>query len=312
MKLQQHYYQSRSRDLVTWGLALLFTACFSTVISADDKHKEHQDERAVKLSPRALENAALTTATVDVGEIDQQLTLHGKLLPEPTSVSHIRARYPGVVSQVKVHIGDQVKKDQLLASIHSNESMREYQLRAPFAGMVIAKHAGPGEFVSDQILFKVADYSELWAELQVFPARIHSVRAGQKVDIVSEGETFHGQVRSVVPAVSGKPYARARVLVDNADGRWTPGIFVQGRVYTGKKSAGMVVDNRALQEIDGDLVVFVQSEPGRFEAQTVRLGERGSDVSEVLSGLVPGQRYAVENSYLLKAELEKSAAGHAH
>lgn len=286
-------------------------AAGTSVTAGEDDHHD-RDARSVELSPRAREHAALTTAVAGAGAVVQQLTLYGKLLPEPTAVSHIRARYAGVVTQVKVHIGDKVKKDQLLASIHSNESMREYQLRAPFAGMVIAKHAGPGEFVSEQVLFKVADYSQLWAELQVFPARINSVRPGQIVTIVSGDESFRGQLRSLVPAGDALPYARARVLIDNADGRWTPGIFVEGRVQLAEKSVALAVDNRALQEIDGETVVFVQTESGHFEAHPVQLGERGSHLSEVRSGLRPGQRYVVANSYLLKAELEKAAAGHGH
>ncbi|WP_158681635.1 efflux RND transporter periplasmic adaptor subunit [Microbulbifer pacificus] len=291
-------------------LLISLAVCSPLIASENDRHNENS--RTLELSPRALDNAALTTAVAGAGEVDQQLTLYGKLLPEPTAVSHIRARYPGVVSEVNVHIGDEVKKDQLLASIHSNESMREYQLRAPFAGMVIAKHAGPGEFVSDQVLFQVADYSRLWAELQVFPARLQRVKPGQTVTLQSGEHSTVGQVRSLVPAGDEFPYARARVMVSNTDGRWMPGIFVRGRVQLEKKTVALVVDNRALQELDGDSVVFVQIKPGHFEAQSVQLGERGSAYSEVRTGLRPGERYVVDNSYLLKAELEKSAAGHAH
>ncbi|MCK7598555.1 efflux RND transporter periplasmic adaptor subunit [Microbulbifer sp. CAU 1566] len=290
-------------------VALLLIGC-SAFANDGDHHEE--DARFIELSPQALKNITFSTEVAGAGEVDRKLILYGQLLPEPTAVSHIRARYPGVVSQVNVHIGDEVKKDQRLASIHSNESMREYPLRAPFAGMVIAKHAGPGEFVSDQVLFEMADYSQLWAELQVFSARISSVRPGQSVEILSGEASFSGKLRSVVPAGKGLPFARARVLINNADRRWTPGVFVEGHVQLARKNVAIAVDNRALQDLDGNTVVFVQAGPGRFEAKTVRLGERGSAFSEVLSGLKPGQQYAVENSYLLKAELEKSAAGHGH
>lgn len=308
---QEH---DRSCGIKALVAALLFLACLllGGVTTASDEDHHEEEIKVVALSEAGLANAALSTALAGPGEVDQQVTLYGKLLPEPTSVSHIRARYPGVVSEVKVHIGDTVKKDQLLASIHSNESMREYQLRAPFAGMVIAKHAGPGEFVSDQVLFQVADYSQLWAELQVFPARVRQINAGQTVVIVAAGESFSGEVRSLVPAGNGLPYARARVLVENSGGRWTPGIFVEGRVQLESRPAALAVDNRALQELDGDIVIFVQTSPRRFEARTLQLGERGRGFSEVRSGVNPGERYVVENSYLLKAELEKSAAGHGH
>ncbi|WP_077407073.1 efflux RND transporter periplasmic adaptor subunit [Microbulbifer agarilyticus] len=279
-----------------------------------DKHEDehHHEENTLSLTDEALAHAALTIASAGPVEIARQVTLHGKLQPEPTSVSHLRARYPGVISSVNVHIGALVKKSQVLATINSNESLQEYQLRAPFDGMVIAKHAGPGEFARDQVLFAVADYAQLWAELQVFPARIAQVRPGQTVTVTAGDQSAIGTVRSLVPADSGAPYSRARVAVDNQNGNWVPGIFVQGAVTVEKKATEVAVDNRALQELDRATVVFVKTAPGRFEARPVALGVRDNQHTEVLSGLDAGEEYVVENSFLLKAELKKSAAGHAH
>ncbi|WGL18462.1 efflux RND transporter periplasmic adaptor subunit [Microbulbifer bruguierae] len=296
--------------------AILFLMLSGRVSGAGGHYGGHGngrgEQKVVELGEQALARADLSTALAGPRKLEQYLTLYGKLLPEPTAVSHIRARYAGVVSQVKVHIGDKVEKGQVLATVDSNESLQEYQLRAPFAGMVTAKHAGPGEFVNDQILFTVADYSQLWADLQVFPARMASVRKGQRVQVSAGDRIFTGSVRSVVPGSENLPYARARVLVGNSDGIWAPGIFVEGRVEVATTEVPLAVDIRALQSLDGNTVVFVQRAPGRFEAVPVVLGARGKHFVEVRSGLKSGARYAVENSYLLKAELEKSSAEHTH
>jgi cobalt-zinc-cadmium efflux system membrane fusion protein len=42
------------------------------------------------------------------------------------------------------------------------------------------------------------------------------------------------------------------------------------------------------------------------------LGRRDSDRIEVLGGLEAGTRYVTTNSYLLKADIEKSGASHDH
>jgi cobalt-zinc-cadmium efflux system membrane fusion protein len=44
----------------------------------------------------------------------------------------------------------------------------------------------------------------------------------------------------------------------------------------------------------------------------VRLGRRDDDNAEVLDGLAPGARIVVGNSYLVKADIEKSGAAHDH
>ncbi|MCQ3830858.1 efflux RND transporter periplasmic adaptor subunit [Microbulbifer elongatus] len=284
----------------------------------DDHHEQghhddgHHGEGVVELSDAALAHAGVVIAAGAAREIEETVTLHGKLQPEPTAISHIRARYPGLVSQIDVSIGDPVKKGQRLASINSNESLQEYTLRAPFDGVVIEKHAGPGEFVSEQVLFTVADYRRLWADLQVFPERLASVRRGQPVEITAGELSYLGEVRNLVPAAHGAPYRRARVPVDNSKGDWSSGIFVQGRVTIATHAVAIAIDNRALQTLEGDTVVFVETAPNRFEPRPVHLGRRGNRFSEVLGGLEVGERYVAENSYLIKAELKKSAAGHVH
>jgi membrane fusion protein, heavy metal efflux system len=63
----------------------------------------------------------------------------------------------------------------------------------------------------------------------------------------------------------------------------------------------------ALQELQGKPVVFIQTGE-RFEPRQVELGRRAKDAVEVLKGLSPGDSYAARNSYLIKADLIKSAA----
>ena len=68
----------------------------------------------------------------------------------------------------------------------------------------------------------------------------------------------------------------------------------------------LVIENRALQLLDESQVVFVQ-EGNSFEPRPVELGRTDGQFTEILSGLKPGERYVVENSYLIKADIEKSS-----
>ncbi|WP_231759356.1 efflux RND transporter periplasmic adaptor subunit [Microbulbifer elongatus] len=303
----------------TVHIAVFLLALSAAGWASDDHHHEedhheegHHDESVVELSDTTLARAGVAVATAGARAIESTITLYGKLQPEPTAISHIRARYPGLVSRIAVSIGDPVKKGQLLASINSNESLQEYTLRAPFDGVVIEKHAGPGEFVSEQVLFTVADYSKLWADLQAFPERLGRVQRGQPVEIIAGEQSYRGAIGNLVPAANGAPFRRVRVPLDNHNGSWSSGIFVRGRVTVDEKPVAIAIDNRALQTLEGEPVIFVETRPNHFEARPVRLGLRGSEFSEVLGGIQAGERYVAENSYLIKAELKKSAAGHAH
>ena len=44
----------------------------------------------------------------------------------------------------------------------------------------------------------------------------------------------------------------------------------------------------------------------------MKLGRADARYVEVLDGLLPGERYAAQNSFLIKAELGKAGASHDH
>ncbi len=49
-----------------------------------------------------------------------------------------------------------------------------------------------------------------------------------------------------------------------------------------------------------------------YEVRMLDLGRQAGDWAEVLGGLDPGTRYVTENSYVLKADIEKTGAVHDH
>ena len=58
-------------------------------------------------------------------------------------------------------------------------------------------------------------------------------------------------------------------------------------------------------------VVFAQVGE-TYEVRMLELGRRDGRFIEVLEGLEPGTTYVTENSYLIKADIEKSGASHDH
>jgi cobalt-zinc-cadmium efflux system membrane fusion protein len=67
----------------------------------------------------------------------------------------------------------------------------------------------------------------------------------------------------------------------------------------------------ALQRFREFDVVFAQFGE-TYEVRMLTLGRRDADSVEVLEGLTPGTSYVTENSYLIKADIEKSGASHDH
>jgi cobalt-zinc-cadmium efflux system membrane fusion protein len=73
----------------------------------------------------------------------------------------------------------------------------------------------------------------------------------------------------------------------------------------------VAVLREAVQRLGERDFVFVAA-GNQFEAHPVALGRGDARHVEVVSGLEAGQRYVAAGSFVLKAEVGKSGAGHDH
>jgi cobalt-zinc-cadmium efflux system membrane fusion protein len=103
----------------------------------------------------------------------------------------------------------------------------------------------------------------------------------------------------------------ARALLPNADGAWRPGMAVSADVTVAERPVPLAVKTAGLQRFRDFTVVFAQV-GDTYEVRMLELGERDGEWVEVLHGIDPGTPYVVEQSFLIKADIEKSGASHDH
>jgi membrane fusion protein, heavy metal efflux system len=140
------------------------------------------------------------------------------------------------------------------------------------------------------------------------------VRQGQPVRIAA-GDSIpdaQGSISYVAPVIDEQTRtALARAVLANAKGSWRPGLFVTATIEVGATDVPLLIPKDALQTIEGQASVFVQTPEG-FEARPVTLGRANETHVEILSGLESGERYAATETFILKAELAKGEATHQH
>ncbi len=195
-----------------------------------------------------------------------------------------------------------------------------YTLIAPLDGTIIEKHISIGEVLKDDTqAFVIADLSTLWVEVTVYARDLSKIKAGQLATIKAEGIAASARGTIVyVGQVVGEDTrsATARVVLDNPGAAWRPGLFVTAEVTIDEADVPVTVVDDGVQTVEGKPVVFVQ-EGDAFQARPIKIGRKGSHTEartsplvEVLDGLAAGARYVGNNSFILKAELGKSEAGH--
>jgi membrane fusion protein, heavy metal efflux system len=268
-------------------------------------------EGRVELTPALSQELQLGTAVAGAGVLHQSLLLYGHIVPDPQGISHVTARYPGLIRSISAELGQRVERGQALAVIEANSSLQTYTITAPMAGLVIQRHANAGEVAGDASLLTIADYRRVWADLAVFPGDARTIAAGQRVHLRMGDLSADSDILYLNPGAGDSPSVIARVPLDNASGVWTPGLLVEADVAVAEIPVPLLIDNRALQRFRDWQVVFIKV-GDTYEIRPLELGRSDGYFSEVLGGLNAGDAYVVENSYLLKADLEKSGASHDH
>ena len=268
-------------------------------------------EGRVELAPELAEAAGVDTVTAGPGTVDVTRTLYGHIEPDPARTAQVRARFPGLITSMGVSVGDRVERGQTLLTVEADDSLQRYAVKAPIGGVVMARMASQGEVAAGEPLLTIADYSTVWAQLAVFPSDAGVIQTGQTVTVHGNGTPATGTITWIAPAGEHGPAREARVVLDNTDGRWPPETAVRGDVITDSVSASLVVANTGLQAFRDFTVVYAKV-GNTYEVRMLELGRSDGRVTEVLGGLKPGTDYVAANSYLIKADIEKSGASHDH
>jgi cobalt-zinc-cadmium efflux system membrane fusion protein len=178
---------------------------------------------------------------------------------------------------------------------------------------VTERLANPGEKTNGRTLFKIMDTTSVWAELAVFPSDRARVKAGAPVTVeaADAGVARDGVVSRLNATAEPNQSVLARVVLDNSDGAFVPGSYVTGEIQVAEHAVPLAVKRKGLQSFRDFTVVYAQI-GNEYEVRMLDLGRQDGEWIEVLGGLDPRTRYVTTNSYLIKADIEKSGASHDH
>jgi Cu(I)/Ag(I) efflux system membrane fusion protein len=206
-----------------------------------------------------------------------------------------------------------------VAALERREAVEDHvTVPAPVSGVVLERMVAVGDYVDTGApIYRLADLSVLWAQLEVYESELRWLEPGQPVQLASEaypGEAFAGTVAFIDPVIDPrKRTARVRVEVPNPDGRLKPGMFVRGVVAADDASgaaeevAPLLIPASAPLLTGKRALVYVQ-QPGAerptFEARQVELGARAGDWYVVRAGLSEGELVVSRGAFKIDAELQ--------
>ena len=200
-----------------------------------------------------------------------------------------------------------------------------FEVTAPIDGEVVEREVTPGELVGpgmgsgDGPLLVLADLSTVWVGVDVAEARLGRIGVGSAASFTVpalDGRRIEGEVTYVDPRVdSGSRTARLRIVADNVDDLLRPGMFARAEVGPREPGPGVpAIPADAVMTVEGEDSVFVPvaGEENTFARRAVSVGPRVGDLVPVTRGLEEGDQVVVSGGFILKADLGKAGAEHAH
>ncbi len=187
-------------------------------------------------------------------------------------------------------------------------------IRSSMNGVVIARNVTVGQVVNTGFeAFAVSNLATVWVMAAVNEKDIAQVRNGAAADVTTQAyadTAFAARVAMVGDTLD--PQTRTipvRLAVPNPGTRLRPGMFASAHITGPVTRTAVFIPEDALQDVNGNQVVFTTQDGTSFHTQIVKLGTRSAGRAEVVEGLKPGDHLVIGGAFMVKGELLKSTVG---
>lgn len=209
------------------------------------------------------------------------------------------------------------------ASMKSDDELCELcnpnlPILSPISGTTIFRDVIVGEHVEPQkTLFTVSGLSILWALLDAYEKDLPFITKQSTVIIKSSlypEKEFAGKITYISDIIDEKlRTAKIRVEVQNHERLLKPNMYIQGIVENkAAEKKVLAIPEEAIQNLEGEKIVFILEEADIFAVCHVELGERIGNKRLITKGLEGGEKIVIKGAFTLKAELIKASFGLSH
>jgi RND family efflux transporter MFP subunit len=211
-----------------------------------------------------------------------------------------KARIGAARAQLKV-----AEEDVQQAKTRLSKSM----IRSPVEGVVYLRNVNVGDFVGEmggKPMFRIVDNRVLELTVNVPSGDMAALRVGQPLTFSTDAlpnRVFTGKVMFINPMVNEADRSvKVIAEVENKDDSLKGGLFVKGRILTGKRTGVIKVPRTALLTWDVSAkkaeIFVVSGDIARRQA--VGTGNMAGDQVEITSGLTAGQMVITRGGFNAK------------
>ena len=193
----------------------------------------------------------------------------------------------------------------------AHEEAHLIEVRSPVAGTIVGRTVSAGAVVTpSDSLYVISDLQSLWVIAQVPEQHLSLLRSGLTVEVSVRAypdKTFPARITYIGDALDPETRTvEVRCELNNPGRQLKTEMFATLTIHTGGSREAVVAPLEALQNVDGEEVLFVPEGEYSFRARRVRVGRHSGSVVEIVSGLQAGEKVVVAGAFRLKSELLKA------
>jgi Cu(I)/Ag(I) efflux system membrane fusion protein len=190
------------------------------------------------------------------------------------------------------------------------------QILAPISGTVVSQAVYEGQYVATgQQLFEIADFSTMWFMFRAYEQDMPWIKLGQSVTVTTSSlpdKSFTGKIAFIDPNFDEATRStKVRVELPNplVNGRreLLHRLYADGMVELEAPSV-LAVPRSAVIQTGPQAVAYIDQGGGAYEQASLKIGRRGDDFIEVLSGLKEGDAVVTNGNLLIDGQAEMNRA----
>ncbi len=297
--------QTKIRILAGTAGFILIAVTVSAFVAKGAKARKDKDK-----DDKAETVFAVSTTTATKGELKDYLEFGGDVAAK--SNVDVLPDAAGKVAEVKVRVGDEVAKNQVIATVDASRPGMNYALspvKAPISGTVTAVNVVAGSMVSQQVpVAKVGKIETLEVSMNVPERYVSKIKKGQSAMLRFDaypGEVFLATITEVSPVLDQSSRTMAvKLTPTRQDPRVRAGMFARVKLITDVRTGTVKVPAAAVVKRFDEEYVFavVAGEEGKttVSRRKVKPGIRVDDKIEILEGLAAGEEIVVRGQTLLE------------
>ena len=280
---------------------------------------EVRDQRAVYRAAvsereRALSSVAQAQRNLDRAkrllELKAGSAAQVEMAQQEVVTAEAAVRKAGIeVDRTKDLLEDDLKVPAEPTPNRRDETEDQVPIISPADGFVLERNVTRGRTVEpNSVTFVIGDLSMVWMLASVKQEDLSKLRTNQSAWVLLGERRIAGKITNLGQQFDPETrQMQVRIELPNPNGMLRPEMLADAEIPVGGGKPVVSVPSDAVQQVNGQDVVFEHTAEDRFSVRPVRIGEPSGGRTPILEGLRGGEKIAVHGTFALKSQLLKAS-----